>query len=308
MGWARFNHWISKCARGSLAQRTRLPGPGGKRRHFKLSWLLWNRGCFAFQALTLCTQSARPDQYPRRRGRGEQGDGEKIQTSLFQRLKLVRAQHNTQRTAARLSAGFVRSAVLWTSRAQCAHLNCAKAAKKYFYCMHKNKSSRNAEVTDGFFFFFLRDTVGWVWRKTNKTGQRVKTPFSPEHQHFAPNASRLCIHNKHKLGNCHRNYHRNHRPLRNYSINWPVFYSGFSRSQCSPVRTQLFVQLHVSTTEVTTFQSDIILLYDYYYFFFFSNLYFSSILIWVFFNCFFYFFLNWLLVPVDTICVYIIIF
>lgn len=80
MGWARFNHWISKCARGSLAQRTRLSGPGWKRRHFKLSWLLWNRCCFAFQALTLCTQSAQLDQYPRRRERRVEGERERMKS------------------------------------------------------------------------------------------------------------------------------------------------------------------------------------------------------------------------------------
>lgn len=49
------------------------------------SWL------FRFQAFTLCTQSAGPDQYPRRERR-EEGGGE-IQTSLSEWLKLERSTH-----------------------------------------------------------------------------------------------------------------------------------------------------------------------------------------------------------------------
>lgn len=57
----RVQYWISNVPQVTqpATLRTCLTGPNKKRRHFKLSWRRRNLCCFAFQGLTLCSQSAR---------------------------------------------------------------------------------------------------------------------------------------------------------------------------------------------------------------------------------------------------------
>lgn len=57
----RVHYWISNVPQVTqpATLRTCLSGPNKKRRHFKLSWLRRNLGYFAFQGLTLCSQSTR---------------------------------------------------------------------------------------------------------------------------------------------------------------------------------------------------------------------------------------------------------
>lgn len=57
----RVQYWISNVPQVTqpATLRTCLTGPNKKRRHFKLSWLRRNLCYFAFQGLTLCSQSTR---------------------------------------------------------------------------------------------------------------------------------------------------------------------------------------------------------------------------------------------------------